>query len=67
VKVENQSIKNNKLCETKPISEKPKMNATLCGKKDYENKSGLLTMPKQSQTNPTYSELVEPISNPAPL
>ncbi len=28
--------------------------------KDYENKSGLLTMEKQTQTNPTCSERVEP-------
>ena len=29
---------------------------------DYENKSGLLTPAKQTQSNPTCSELVEPIS-----
>jgi len=27
---------------------------------DYENKSGLLTMEKQTQSNPTCGELVEP-------
>ena len=34
---EYQSIKNNKLCETNPISEKPKMNVTSILTKDYEN------------------------------
>ena len=65
-----QSIKNNKLCKTNPIPEKPKMNLTFYSIKDYENKSGLLTPAKQTQSNPIYgeqsrttcSELVEPIS-----
>jgi len=30
------SIKNNKLCETKPISKKPKMNLNFYLAKDYE-------------------------------
>jgi len=60
-----QSIKNNKLCETNPISKKPKMNLTYYSIKNYENKSGLLTMEKQTQSNPTCSELVEPISEGA--
>jgi hypothetical protein len=59
--VKNQSIKNNKLCETNPISEKQKMNLNPCSAKDYENKSPLLKMAKQTQSNPTCSELVEPI------
>jgi hypothetical protein len=46
------SIKNNKLCETKPISEMPKINLSHYMTKDYDNKSGLLTMEKQTQTNP---------------
>jgi hypothetical protein len=46
------SIKNNKLCETKPIYEEPKMTLNHYITKDYENKSGLLTMEKQTQTNP---------------
>jgi hypothetical protein len=36
-----QSIKNNKLCETNPISEKPKLNLTFYSIRDYENKSEL--------------------------
>jgi hypothetical protein len=58
---ETQSIKNNKLCKTNPISEKPKMNLTSYATGDYENNSRLLKMAKQTQTNPTCSELVEPI------
>jgi len=57
-----QSIKNERLCKTNPISEKPKMNLTFRSTKDYENNSGLLKMEKQTQSNPTCSELVEPIS-----
>jgi hypothetical protein len=45
-------ITNDKLCETNPISQKPKMNLTLYMTKNYDNKSGLLTMAKQTQTNP---------------
>jgi hypothetical protein len=58
---ENLSIKNNKLCKTNPISEKPKMNLNHYKTKHYDNKSGLLTMEKQTQTKPTCSELVESI------
>ena len=47
-----QSIKNNKLCETNPISQKPKMKLTFYSTSDYENKSGFLPMGKQTQTNP---------------
>jgi len=50
---ENVSIKNNKLCKTNPISEKSKVRLNLYPTKDYENKSGLLTMEKQTQSNPT--------------
>jgi hypothetical protein len=53
--VKNQSIKNNKLCETNPISKKPKMKLNHSMTRDYENKSGLLTMAKQTQSNPTLS------------
>jgi hypothetical protein len=49
---ETQSIKNNKLCETNPISEKPKTDLTNYITRDYDNKFGLLTMEKQSQTKP---------------
>jgi hypothetical protein len=50
-----QSIKITKLCETNPISKKPKMKLTFYLTKDYENKSGLLTMEKQTQSNPILS------------
>jgi hypothetical protein len=56
---QNVSIKNNKLCETNPISERPKTNLTHYKIKDYDNKSGLLTMGKQTQSNPIYGELAE--------
>jgi hypothetical protein len=49
---QNISIKNNKLCKTNPISERPKMNLNLCLTMAYENKSAPLTMAKQSQTKP---------------
>jgi hypothetical protein len=52
---ENQSIKNNKLCETNPISGTPKMNLTHYSTNRYDNNSGLLTMQKRSQTNPILS------------
>ena len=48
----NGSIKNNKLCETKPIFGMPKMNLNRYMTDDYNNKSPLLAMPKQSQTKP---------------
>ena len=46
------SIKNNKLCKTNPISEKQKMNLSSYTTKTYGNKSRLLTMAKQTQSNP---------------
>ena len=55
------SIKNNKLCKTKPISEKPKMNLYSYTTKTYDNKSGLLTMEKQTPSKPICSELAEPM------
>jgi hypothetical protein len=57
------SIKTTKLCETNPISGKPKINLTHYSTNRYDNNSGLLTMQKRSQTNPIYGEPVEP-SNP---
>jgi hypothetical protein len=48
---------NNELYKTNPISEKPGMNLTNYMTNDYENKSPLLTMEKQTQTKPTCSEL----------
>jgi hypothetical protein len=50
--VKNQSIKNNKLCETKPISQKPKMNLTHYLTSDYDNNSDIPTLEKQTQTKP---------------
>ena len=50
---ETQSIKNEQLCKTNPISAKPKMNLNFYSTKYYENKSGLLTMEKQTQSNPS--------------
>ena len=55
---ENQSIKNNKLCETNPISGTPKMNLTHYSTNRYDNNSSLLTMQKRSQTNPILSVVV---------
>jgi len=52
---------NNEPIKTNPISEESKMSLTHYMTKEYENKSGLLTMEKQTQSNPTCSELVEPI------
>jgi len=52
----NVSIKNNKLCETNPISKTPKMNITHYITNRYDDNSGLLQMQKQSQTNPIYPE-----------
>jgi hypothetical protein len=50
---ENVSIKNNKLCKTNPISEESEMNLKHYMTKDYKNKSGLLKVEKQTQSNPT--------------
>jgi hypothetical protein len=52
---ENQSIKNNKLCETKPIFKKPKLNLSHYKIKDYVNNLRLLKMAKQTQSNPILS------------
>jgi len=42
---------------------KPKMNATLCGKKDYEKKTIRPSLQKQTQTKPICSELACPEHN----
>jgi len=55
-----QSIKNNKLCETKPISEKPKMNLTAYATNYYDNKSDHLAMTKQSQNKPNQTQFYPP-------
>ncbi|MCJ7786636.1 hypothetical protein MUP06_00235, partial [Patescibacteria group bacterium] len=60
------SIKNNKLCKTNPISKKPEMKLTPCLTMAYENKPPLLTMQKQTQSNPIPEKLlaeVYPVSN----
>jgi hypothetical protein len=43
---------NNEPIKTNPISEESKMSLTHYMTKEYENKSGLLTMEKQTQSNP---------------
>ena len=52
---QNVSIKNNKLCKTNPISEKPKMNLTLYITKDYENNR---PCDGNAKTNPNKPNLV---------
>jgi CDGSH-type Zn-finger protein len=47
---------NNEPIKTNPISEESKMSLTHYMTKEYENKSGLLTMEKQTQSNPTCGE-----------
>jgi len=50
--VRNQSIKNNKLCETKPISEMPKMVVNAVMTMTNNKKQRTMSYPKQSQTKP---------------
>jgi hypothetical protein len=57
-----QSIKNERLCKTNPISERPKMVVTLAITMTNNNKQRTMNYSKQTQSNPTCSELVEPIS-----
>ena len=45
-----------KLCQTKPIFRKPKINLSHYKIKDYMNNLRLLKMQKQSQTNPIQSQ-----------
>jgi hypothetical protein len=52
----NQSIKNNKLCKTNPISGNPKTNLNYYIANDYERKSGPLMMQKQTQTKPIQTQ-----------
>jgi len=42
--------------QNKPNFQKTKMKLNLYSTKDYENKSGLLKMEKQTQSNPTCTE-----------
>jgi len=53
-----QSIKNNKLCETKPISEMPKMVVTAVYTMTNNKKQRTINYSKQSQTNPIYSVFI---------
>jgi hypothetical protein len=53
----------NKLCETKPNSEMPKMNITNYMTDSYSYNTALSTMQKQSQNKPK-SKPIKPISNP---
>ena len=48
-----------KLCETNPIPQKPKVNLNLYSSRDYENKSDLLTPEKQTQFYPEQAQRVE--------
>jgi hypothetical protein len=48
--------------QNKPNSRKAKMKLSFYSAKDYENEPRLRTPGKQTQSNPTCSELVEPIS-----
>jgi hypothetical protein len=53
---EDGSIKNNKLCETKPISKRPKMIVTLVLTMANNKKQRTTNYSKQTQTNPIYGE-----------
>jgi len=61
-----ESIKSERLCKTNPISERLKMNISRYKADDYENKSDLLTMEKQTQSNPILSASsgIHPSTNP---
>jgi hypothetical protein len=54
--VENISIKNNKLCETKPISDMPKMTLTSCSTMTNNKKQRTINYQKQTQTKPIQSQ-----------
>ena len=55
-RLKTQSIKNNKLCKTKPISEKPKMNLNPCSTMTNNKKQRTFNYSKQTQSNPTCPE-----------
>ncbi len=61
------SINYNTLCETKPIFRKPKMIITLVKTMVNNKKQRTANYQKQTQTNPIYSELVEPILPATPF
>ena len=66
------SINNDKLCETNPISEKPKMVVTAVYTMTNNNKQSTFNYSKQTQTKPTCSELacgelVEPVEGVEPM
>jgi hypothetical protein len=50
------SINIEQLCETKPISQKPKMNLTHYLTSDYDNNSDISMLEKQTQTKPICGE-----------
>jgi hypothetical protein len=52
------SIKIERLCETKPIFGKPKMNLTLYSTMTNNKKQRTMNYSKQSQTNPIYSVFI---------
>jgi hypothetical protein len=52
--------------QNKPNLPKPKMVVTLAKTSNYNNEQRTMNHPKQTQSNPTCSELVEPIANQPP-
>jgi hypothetical protein len=52
---ENVSIKNNKLCKTNPISERPKMVVTAVITMTNNNEQRTMNYLKQTQSNPILS------------
>jgi len=59
---ENISIKNNKLCKTNPISEKPKMVVTLVITMTNNNKQRTMNYSKQTQSNPILSAVLSGVA-----
>jgi hypothetical protein len=57
---ENQSIKNNKLCETKPISEMLKMVVRVVKTMTNNKKQRTINCQKQSQNKPKQSQFYPP-------
>jgi hypothetical protein len=55
------STKMNKICETNPILDMPKINITDYMTSNYMNNSRVLEMQKRTQSNPTCGEPVESI------
>ncbi|MDD5327717.1 MAG: hypothetical protein PHY02_07885 [Phycisphaerae bacterium] len=58
-----QSIKNNKICKTNPISDMSKMSLTNYMTKSCGNNSDLLTMEKQTQNKANQSQILVKMGN----